>query len=136
MAHPTRIAPLLLLLSGCLYDGAYVIRGTVTAPGSDGEAEPLPGASVTPKNGGAGAPQWAATTAPDGTYRALYHYGGMGLLLFVPGPGDPHVDFTAPGRPSKTVRLLGDETIDGVTKRRCDEPKAPPCFVVDVQLSR
>jgi hypothetical protein len=115
-------------LGGCVADGWYVVRGRVTAEAS-GSTLPVSGATVVARDGPTGRRQQPTTTEADGTYTVKYWFGGMWLII-PPGPGDPYLEFTAPGFEPKFVQLR-DASL-GATS--CGPKAAPWCFVLDVVL--
>jgi hypothetical protein len=124
-------ASLALLLSACIMDGRYVVRGSVvTASGA--EVAPANGATVNV--GHASGEDFAngfARTSADGRYAANYAFGGM--FPFIAG-SNPVVEFAAPGYRTCKVDLRGASAPTGVTRRSCDPPE-PGCFVLDVVLT-
>jgi hypothetical protein len=119
----------LLTTPACIYDGAYLVQGTVRS--SSGRA--VAGADVVLRDA-AGRCQTRVTTGEDGAYRAEYRFGGMGFLLFTPGDGDPYVEFAAPEHEGRAVRLKGRASEAGIERRAC-QPQARGCHGVDVVLS-
>jgi hypothetical protein len=125
-------AAVLLLSSACFYEGRYLVRGTVLGQGASG-AEPVAGAYVvvTPQNGNNASQP--ATVSPDGSFEGEFRHGGMGFLLYVPGDGDPRVDFGAPRYRSCSVSLRGDMVPPCVSRRPCNPPRRG-CYVFEAVL--
>lgn len=126
------VAP--LALCGCIYDGAYLVRGTVRGMGG-AAAQPLPAARVhvEPTNRRTGVPAQAATAA-DGSFEAEYRFGGMRFLFFSGGDGRPRVTFSAEGYRSCTVPLRSEDATGGVTRRPCPGTERG-CFELEVLLA-
>lgn len=122
-----------MLLSGCIYDGAYRVRGTVRGEAPEG-SRPIAGAAVATGAGPGGVAQSVVTTAEDGSYVATWRHGGLGFLFFVPGDGDPHLRFEAPGWEPRIVKLTGGAAEPGVARSPC-EPEERGCFGIDVLLA-
>jgi len=123
------------LLGGCIYDGAIRVQGTVRGMRAEGAA-PLPGARVdlvrSDDRSGSSA---FAFAGDDGRYEAVYAFGGMGFLFFVPGDGDPFATFAAEGyRPCK-IKVHSDQPLRGVERRPCTS-RERFCFEIDVLLAR
>jgi hypothetical protein len=122
-------ASLLLLLSACIMDGRYLVRGTVMAD-SGAVATPVVGASVTVGDTDGKTSNGRARTSADGSYTASYSFGGM--FPFISGARPP-VEFAAPGYRKCRVDLRTSTAPLGVTRRPCDPPEKG-CFVLDVVL--
>jgi hypothetical protein len=118
---------------GCIYDGAYLVRGAVSAA-RNGPSEPLTGARVVvlAQNRTEGS-RSAAATGADGSYQVRYLFGGMGFLFITPSDGDPVLEVSASGYRTCTVRLRDGEQ-RGVTRRPCPAV-AGRCYGVDVVLA-
>ena len=99
--RPLTLCAPLLLLSACIVDGRYIVRGTVV--GETGTTvTPLDGASVAV---GSGRSANARTrTSADGSYTATYRFGGM--FPFISG-ACPAVEFAAPDHRTRKVDLRG-----------------------------
>jgi hypothetical protein len=119
----------LLMTPACIYDGAYLVQGTVRS--SAGRA--VAGAEVVLRDA-AGRCRARVTTAEDGSYRATYPFGGIGFLLFTPGDGDPYVEFAAPEHVGRAARLVGSDPEAGIERRAC-EPRARGCHGIDAVLA-
>ncbi len=118
------------ILSGCITDGTYVVRGTVST-GEENAARPVAGALVSVGNTQRATANGMARTSTDGSYRAVYTFGGM--FPFISG-ACPVVVFSAPGYRACNIELRGSDAPPGVTRRPC-EPPEPGCYVLDVVLS-
>ncbi|MBI5070130.1 MAG: carboxypeptidase regulatory-like domain-containing protein [Deltaproteobacteria bacterium] len=123
-----------LLLSGCVYDGEYRIRGTVR--GALGETvAPLQGARVEvvplrPMNGAA----VSAQTDADGFLQLIYRFGGMGPLPFVRPDGLPVATISADGYQACRVPIRSEDVPAGVSQRPC-VPEDRFCFELEVLLA-
>jgi hypothetical protein len=123
---------LVALLSGCIYDGAYVIRGRIRGrvPSGVGIVENASAVVTADRKPN----RTSAWVGRDGTFEARYLFGGMWFFPFFPGDGDPHVEFSAPGYRNLLVRVRGHEAQDGVTRRAC-VPPARGTYCMDVVLA-
>jgi hypothetical protein len=110
-----QVATFSLAISACIYDGSYLVRGTVLGA-RDGREEPIAGAvvSVSAKEGES---RVMETTSADGTFELEYRWGGM--MPFTWGDGDPRLRVRADGYVERDVKLDG-EMPDGVSQRPCE----------------
>ncbi len=122
-------ASLLLLLSACIMDGRYIVRGTVMGD-SGTVATPVVGATVAVGHTDGKTGNGRARTSADGSYTTSYSFGGM--FPFVSGARPP-VEFAAAGYRTCRVDLRSSTAPPGVTRRPCDPPEKG-CFVLDVVL--
>ncbi len=132
------LAALLFVVPACVYDGAFLVQGTVR-DASTTPPQPLSGVVVSTRNGPKGprrlGPHDSAQTTDQGTYQTSYRYSGMQILFFSTGTGDPYVEFRAPGYESRLVQVSDHAaSMDGVTTKKCGTKGKPPCFQVDVVL--
>ncbi len=121
---------ILFALPACIYDGMYLVQGTVKT-GSPDALKPVSEATVVARSGRAGTAQEPVSTRADGTYTAEYRFGS--IILPTSG-GDPFVQYEAPGYQPKLVRLNSDKAESGVTRSNCPERTSVPCFQLDVVL--
>jgi hypothetical protein len=110
-----KLAAVAVALSGCLYDGSYLVRGTVLGARRGGASQPIAGAqvSVSAEDGGGGD---FGTTGADGSFELDYRWGGM--MPFTSGDGEPRLRVRASGYEERDVKLDG-EMPPGVTQRPC-----------------
>ncbi len=128
--RPWAMIPLLLLLSACVVDGQYVVRGTVLGA-TESEPTPITGALVSVGGAEEGRRFGAARTSPDGAYEAEYVFGGMFPLVF---GAYPSVEYSAPGYRKRKLALRSEDAPPGVTRRPCEERSFGRCFTIDVVL--
>lgn len=114
-----------LLSSGCLYDGSFLVRGTVTDP----RAAPVAGASI--RLGRLTSGRGVAATGGDGSYEVTYWYGGMFPFSF--GTPDPGVEITAPGFRTHRFPLKSAAVFaTGEAAARCAPLRG--CYLLDLTL--
>lgn len=125
-----RLASLLFVLSACIMEGRYVVRGKVMMDSSGPSRLPVGGASVAVGETDGRTANGRARTSADGSYAAVYRFGGMFPFT---RDADPSVEFAAPGYRTRNVDLRGSTAPPGVTRGPCDPPEKG-CFVLDVML--
>ena len=121
---------LLMLLTGCIMDGRYVVRGTVVSD-FGGVTTPIAGASVAVGKNAGETTNGRAVTSADGSYAAYYWFGGMFPFISCERPS---VEYSAPGFATCTVDLRSSTPSPEVTRRPCDPPEKY-CFVLDVVMA-
>lgn len=131
-ARRIALAASIALLSACVYDGAYVVRGKIRGRVPAGVGIVENASAVVIADGKPGrTPAWVGR---DGAFEARYPFGGMGFLFLVPGDGNPQIEFSAPGYRDLRVRIRGDEAPEGVVRRAC-VPPAKGTYCMDVVLA-
>lgn len=125
-----RLASLLFVLSACIVEGTYVVRGQVMTDSSGLSRLPVEGASVAVGDTDGRTANGRARTSADGSYAAVYRFGGM--FPFIRG-AHPSVEFAAPGYQARKVDLRSSTVPPGFTRGPCVPPEKG-CFVLDVVL--
>ncbi len=116
------------LVSGCMTDRAYRVRGRVLVE-QEGLSTPVAGATVAVRERGEREPQRrTAVTGAEGTYEVVWGYGG--LWPFLPF-GRPALTVEADGYLPVEQPVCAREGAPGVTRADCD-PRQQCCarFIV------
>jgi hypothetical protein len=128
------LAALVLMLSACVVDGEYVVRGAVAHLRTEGLV-PVSQAEVRVWGHGASAgPAQYIRANADGQFQVQYRFGGVGFLVCRPGDGKPMMEVSAPGYASVQLTIRARELPQGVTRRPCPN-QTEGCFEFEVRLT-